>query len=144
MFKMLSSDSNLTVSVFIRIREKKNKEKTAEMTLLKIIDLFQSFNSLYHFVLISLSNSDNSDIVLSESVNLVNLNLFINFINSKSSHLSDSDSSHQSDSKYHDDSNTSALFTHISMTEKVSHNIKLFEIHFRMTDNNNNNIDQSY
>jgi len=53
------------------------------MTSSKTNDTFQSFSSLHHFVLISLSNLNNFNIVLSESVNLIKLN-----------------QSHQSDSEY--------------------------------------------
>ena len=135
MFKTLLSNSNFAASVFTRIREKKNKKKTAKMMSSETINLFQSFSNLHHSVLIFLSNSDNFNIVLSEFVNLVNLN---------SSYSSNSDSSCQSDSKYHSDSNTSISSAHISMTEKVSHNTELFETHFRMMNNNNNNVNQSY
>jgi len=124
MFKTLSSDSNIAVSVFTKIREKKDKEKTAEMMLLKIIDSFQLFNNLHCSVLISLSNLNNFNIVSLESVDLIKSN-----------------QSHQSDSEYQEDSTTSALFTHISMTEKVSCNTESFEFHISMTNNNNNNND---
>jgi len=96
-----------------------------------LINLFQSFSSLCcSMLLINFSfSSDNFSSSLSELINLI-----------KQSYQSEqSHQSHQSDLKYHNNSNTSILFTYINITKKVSHNSELSESHISMMNNNNNN-----